>query len=612
MTSSISKCRHLTTSFAAGRAALAVGAVLALVVTFAFAQDQPRVEAELVAEGMPSPVLMEPVPGADGRAFLVDQTGLIWLMEPDGTLLDEPFLDLSERIVPLREGFEERGLLGVAAHPDYARNGRLYVHYSAPLRDEAPDAWDHTAVVSEFTVPADAERADPGSERRLLEVDHPNRKTNAGALAFGPDGLLYVAMGEGGGAHGVGEVAFGALEVPERGNVWDALAQDLDTLFGKILRIDVDRGWPGYGVPDSNPFVGRQGRDEIYAWGFRNHYRMAFDEEGDGALYVAAVSESLSEAVYKVTGPGNYGWPIREGTRCYDRQSPLDPPDDCPAFGPHGWPIMDPVVEYFNANVADSPIEGEPLGTAIVGGYVYRGRALPELQGRYVFADYSADPQEPSGTVFSAGPEGDVAEPWPVTELVRLDARAQGMGRDGDGELYVLTREAFAPEGDTGRVYRLVAADADEEDAEAGAPADGDAASGEGGEAQEQEGAASDEGAPAEAASDAVYTAEQAERGAEAYLQHCQACHGAELRAEGPFPSLTGPSFFADWGERTLDELFAYTHANMPLNAPGSLEDETYADLMAHWLSFHGYAAGDEPLPPDEQAVPAVPVEDRR
>lgn len=500
----------------------------------------------------------------------------------------------------LRDGFEERGLLGLAFHPEFADNGRFHVHYSAPLREGAPGGWDHTARISEFRVPPDTPaQADPTSERVLLRVDHPNRKTNAGALAFGPDGYLYAAVGEGGGAHGIGEVAFGALEVPERGNVWDALAQDLHTPYGKILRLDVDHGWPGYAVPESNPLVGTSGMDEIYAWGFRNHYRMAFDHEGDGALYVAAVSESLSEAVYRVDGPGNYGWPIREGTHCYDRQAPLDPPDDCRRYGSEGWRIHDPVVAYYNANVAESDIDAEPRGTAVVGAQVYRGDAIPELRGRLLVADYSQNPQEPSGTVFVAGPEGDVSAPWPLRRLLQVDARAQGLGVDAGGEAYLLTREAFAPSGDTGRVYRLVPAseDGDDGDDEAGAGA------------SNGQDAASGDAAPAGFS----FTAAQAEQGSSVYDEQCQSCHAGDLRAHGPFPPLTDSEFFGSWEGRSVGALYAYIRDSMPLGSPGSLSDDAYAEVMAYWLQRHGYQAGDTPLPSDPADVPGdVPVEDRR
>ena len=556
-------------------------------------QEMPPVDAELIVDGLVSPVLLT-APSGDDRRFVVEQTGQVRILAPDGQLLETPFLDLSDAIVELADGFEERGLLGLAFHPDYARNGRLYVHYSAPLRAGAPGGWDHTARISEFRVSdEDPNVVDASSERVLLEVDHPNPKTNAGALAFGPhDGLLYAAVGEGGGAHGIGEIVYGALEVPERGNVWDELAQDLRTPHGKILRVDVDHGWPGYAVPDRNPFVGdAAGLDEIWAWGFRNPYRMAFDRNGD--LYVAAVSESLSEAVYRLDGPGNYGWPIREGTRCYDRQQPLDPPETCARAGERGWPIRDPVIEYFNRNVLESDIDAEPSGTAVVGGYVYRGEALPGLVGRFVFADYSLDPQEPSGVVYVSGPEGDVATTWPIRELVRVDGRAQGMGRDDDGELYLLTREAFAPSGQTGRVFRLAPA----EEGTDGASSDA------GEQDQEQEAAAP---------TSLSFSQSQVAAGSDLYDAHCQSCHANDLRSAGPFPPLTGDAFFASWEGRQVSELLAYVAESMPLGAAGSLEADEYAAIVAYWLDRHGYDAGTSPLPGDPSAVAPAPVEDRR
>ncbi len=578
------------------------------------AQELPAVEAELVLDGLVSPVLLT-APIDDDRRFIVEQTGDVRVLDPEGQLLETPFLDLSDEIVELADGFEERGLLGLAFHPDYADNGRLYVHYSAPLRASAPGGWDHTARISELRVSDDDPNiVDADSERILLHVDHPNPKTNGGALAFGPhDGLLYAAIGEGGGAHGIGEVVYGALEVPEGGNVWDALAQDLRTPYGKILRLDVDHGWPGYAVPERNPFVGEvAGLDEIWAWGFRNPYRMSFDENGD--LYVAAVSESLSEAVYRLDGPGNYGWPIREGTRCYDRQEPLDPPEACARSGDLGWPIRDPVIEYFNRNVLESDIDAEPSGTAVVGGYVYRGEALPQLVGRFVFADYSLDPQQASGVVYASGPEGDVAATWPIEELVRVDGRAQGMGRDGDGELYLLTREAFAPSGDTGRVFRLT-------------PAEDAASNGASGEESEQENA-SVEGPTEEPTDDAAdgsadestgadsdslsFTEQQVASGSDLYDAHCQSCHANDLRSAGPFPPLTGDAFFAAWEGRQVAELLAYVGETMPLGEPGSLEDEEYADIVAYWLDRHGYDAGPAALSGDPAAVGDAPVEDRR
>lgn len=436
---------------------------IALILTPVLAQPLVDVEldAELVAEGLTAPLLLESPPESDYR-FIADQIGVIHVLTPDGTLAQEPLLNIRDRLVPLLEGFEERGLLGLAFHPDFESNGRFYVHYSAPLREEAPEAWDHTSRVSEFRVTQDEPLvADPETERVILEVDQPNQKTNAGSLAFGPRGYLYIAMGEGGGAHGIGEVIYDALEVPETGNVWDELAQDLHTLYGKILRIDVDRGWPGYAVPRSNPLVGKPGLDEIYAWGFRNHYRMSFDSEGDEELFVAAVSEALWESIYLVDQPGNYGWPIREGSHCYDRQSPLDPPDECPETGPNGWPILDPIVEYGNMNLLneEATVEAEPAGTAVVGVHVYRGEEIPELRGKLIFADYSADPTSPSGQLFVAAPPSEIGAQWPWQQIFQFDARILSTGQDAQGEIYILTSEEIGPVGSTGKVYRLVAAD---------------------------------------------------------------------------------------------------------------------------------------------------------
>ena len=418
-----------------------------------------ELEVELVAEGLTSPLFLESPPDGSGRRFIVDQVGRIFILTPEGERLEEPFLDMSDRMVTLLEGFEERGLLGVAFHPNYALNGRFYVHYSAPLGAGAPAGWDHTSRISEFLVSADdPDRADPDKERIILEVHQPNQKTNGGALAFGPDGYLYISMGEGGGAHGLGEVLYDALEVPEENNVWDFLAQDITTLYGKILRLDVDRGWPTYAVPRDNPFVGDYGRDEIFAWGFRNHYRMAFDRGGDHDLLVAAVGEALWETVYLVDGPGNFGWPIKEGSHCYDRQRPLDPPESCPATGPEGWTIRDPIIEYGNLNLLNdlAEVDAEPVGTAIIGAYVYRGSAIPELYGKLVFGDYSADPRNPSAQVFVATPPQAVGERWPFQKVLEFEGLAQSMGQDAEGELYILTNNTFGPYGDTGKVYKLV------------------------------------------------------------------------------------------------------------------------------------------------------------
>ena len=407
-------------------------AVLGVLIGTAGAREAGRVvglRLEPVAEGLTAPVdLVEPEDGS-GRKFVADQAGLVHVLGADGRRLRAPFLDLRDRVTPLLQGFDERGLLGFALHPEFARNGRFFVTYSHPLREAAPAGWNHTRRVSEFAVSADdPNRADPGSERVLLELDWPSRKHNGGGLAFGLDGLLYVGLGDGGAVHGVGkEVLHEAFEVPEAMHRWDRLAQDTSSLYGKILRLDVDHGFPGYAIPPLNPLKGVEpGRDEIYAWGLRNPYRFSFDPEG-GGLFVTAVGETLWESIYLVDRPGNYGWAVREGRHCFDRRRPTAPPEACATAGPYGEPLIDPVIEYANMSVErDGVTVGRPgVGTAVVGGHLYRGAALPGLRGKFVFGDWSREFMRPSGQLFVASPPAEWGAAWRIER-----ERGRGPGRD--------------------------------------------------------------------------------------------------------------------------------------------------------------------------------------
>jgi glucose/arabinose dehydrogenase len=413
-----------------------------------------------VAEGLTSPVHLEQPVDGSGRLFIVQQDGVVRTLGRDGQLAPEPFLDLRSRLLPLEKNFEERGLLGFALHPGFAHNGRVFVTYSAPLRPGAPEGWNHTRKVSEFTTkPGDQSRIDATSERVLLQIDWPSRKHNGGGLAFGPDGYLYIGLGDSGASHGVGkDVKWEAFNVPAEGLGWDHLAQDRHSLFGKILRIDVNRGFPGYAIPADNPFVGREGRGEIWAWGFRNPYRIAFDREGNGDLFVTAIAETLWEAVYLVHAPGNFGWPLREATHCVDRLHPRQPPQYCPERDAHGTRIERPVVEYPNMQVAhpDSKLGIVGVGTAVTGALMYRGRAIPELAGRLLVSDWSSAFKQPSGQIFVARPADRWGELWPYTRALEVDSRIVSLAEDAEGEIYVLTNETFGPYGTTGKVHRLV------------------------------------------------------------------------------------------------------------------------------------------------------------
>ncbi len=414
---------------------------------------------QLLADGLTAPIHLEEPGDGSGRKLIVQQDGVVRVLGADGKLAPEPFLDLRARLLALEQGFEERGLLGFALHPQFARNGRVFATYSAPLRPGAPEAWNYTRRVSEFSAkPGDLSKVDAASERVLLELDWPSRKHNGGGLAFGPDGFLYIGLGDGGVSHGIGkQVLWEAFNVPAAALVWDHLAQDRESLFGKILRIDVDRGFPGYAIPRDNPFAAGPGRDEIWAWGLRNPYRIAFDRGGDGSFFVTAVAETLWEAVYRVQRPGNFGWPLMEGAHGVDRLRPRQPPATCPQVDEFGTRLELPVVEYPNmqASHPETKLGIAGVGTAVTGARMYRGSAIARLSGQLVVTDWSAAFKQPSGQIFVAKPAVGRGELWQTTRALQLDTRIVGLAEDRAGELYVLTNETFGPYGTTGRVYRL-------------------------------------------------------------------------------------------------------------------------------------------------------------
>jgi glucose/arabinose dehydrogenase len=350
--------------------------------------------------------------------------------------------DVSASLVALTPGYDERGLLGLAFHPDFATNGRIFVYRSVPAKAVGAD---HTNRLSEFHVdPRTPDRVDPKSERVILEFDQPQFNHSGGALGFGPDGLLYLGTGDGG---GTGDASEGHSP---QGN-----AQDLKKLNGKILRIDVDGNAP-YAIPADNPFAHGGGRPEIYAWGFRNPWRLSWEPGGARRLLVSDVGYGRYEEIDDVVRGANYGWRIREGRHCLDVAQPLLETDVCPSTGPAGEPLVDPVVEYSH----------DQVGIAVVGGYVYRGSAVPALAGRYVFADLSKDwtgnVPVGRGSLLVADPVAAPGAPWTwdrlgVSRGPILAEFVSGMGEGGDGELNVLTRSVLGPEGTDGRVLRIVA-----------------------------------------------------------------------------------------------------------------------------------------------------------
>lgn len=432
--------------------------------------DQPvprNVDLKLVADNLVSPLTLLEPPDGTHRLFVVDQVGQVWILDANGQRLSQPFIDVRSNMVTLQPGYDERGLLGLAFHPDYKSNGRFYLFYTAPPpaggpatdagNTGLPKTWNNTTRISEFRVSAsDPNRADLSSERIILEEPHPQSNHNGGTIAFGPDGYLYISIGDGGNKNDLGP---GHVEdwypVNAGGN-----GQDVEqNLMGNVLRIDVNGTSEdgNYGIPADNPFVGRAGRDEVYAFGFRNPYRFSFDMGGDQWLFLSDAGQNLYEEIDVVHKGGNYGWNVKEATHCFNADSELLELSNCPDRDPAGNPLIDPVIELKNLS---NPSGGQTL--VVVGGNVYRGKDIPGLQGRYVFGSLSAKGDSPEGQVFVSTPRnGSGLWSFEQLHLVSYPGHIghwlKGFGQDQRGEVYVLASQMLGPAGNTGKVFKLVA-----------------------------------------------------------------------------------------------------------------------------------------------------------
>lgn len=412
---------------------------------------------DLVADGFNAPAALVSIPDGSGRLLIADQSGTVYLLDSGENKSKSIFLDLQHKLTQVGKGMEERGLLGLALHPDFLENRKLYVVYSAPLRSDAPLQWDHSERLSEFKVSADFKQADPDSERVVLEIDEPDWNHNSGRIAFGPDQFLYWSVGDGGAPNDVGDPRRG------RGHPPEGFAQNLDSLLGKILRIDVDRKEP-YAIPSDNPFVsGDQGRPEIFAYGLRNPWGMSFDRGGDHDLIVVDVGQDRWEAINIIVRGGNYGWRLREGFDGFDPNAPRRAPSNPVKTAANGDEFVDPVYVY-------QPLHGrstvpDAFGVTITGGYVYRGNAFPELVGKYIFADWSRNMGFGNGTVLVATipNKGSDDKRWTVQPLPlsghpdgRIKAFIWALGEDEHGELYVMTNGANMIHGKRGKLFKLI------------------------------------------------------------------------------------------------------------------------------------------------------------
>ncbi len=336
-----------------------------------------------------APLQVAQVPG-ESRFVVVEKRGTVQAVSGQ---TEATFLDIRSRV---NSTPSEAGLLGLAFHPRWAQNRQVFVNYTAP---SAASPANLRTTISRFTSADGGATLDPASEQVLLTVEQPFENHNGGSVVFGPDGLLYLGLGDGGsGGDPLGN------------------AQNVSVILGKLLRIDVDSGAP-YGIPPSNPFAAGGGRPEVYAYGLRNPWRFSFDR-ATGALWVGDVGQGDWEEVDVVEAGANYGWNRREGRHCY-------PPGSSSCAGA----FRDPVVEYSHAE-----------GASITGGYVYRGGALPQLAGHYVYGDFG------SGRIWAV-PAGGPYTPVQVGQGNAISS----FGEDAQGELYVVDLVG-------GQVSKLVAA----------------------------------------------------------------------------------------------------------------------------------------------------------
>ncbi|MEO7960890.1 MAG: PQQ-dependent sugar dehydrogenase [Ginsengibacter sp.] len=415
-------------------------------------------DLKLVAGNLVSPVTVAGSPDNTGRLFIVDQIGKVWIVDNQGNTLANPFIDITNKMVSLNPFYDERGLLSMAFHPRFKSNGKFFLFYTAPPRTGGPEPgvdWNNLTRISEYSVSAgNPNVADVASEKIIFEADHPQGNHNGGTIAFGPDGFLYISIGDGGNADdkGPGHVA-DWYEVNEGGNGQDIKAN----LLGNILRIDVDKKneSKNYGIPGDNPFAKKQGKDEIYAFGFRNPYRFSFDMGGEHWLYAGDAGQLLYEEIDIVKKGGNYGWNVKEGTHCFNTDNSLEERVSCPSVDPFGNPLIDPVIEINNSR---NPKGGSAI--TIVGGNVYRGKTIPSLEGKYIFGILSESFNPPTGKLLVAKPSN--AGLWSYEDLKlksfpeNVGQYVKGFGQDEAGEVYATTSGQIGPQGATGKVYKIV------------------------------------------------------------------------------------------------------------------------------------------------------------
>ena len=414
-----------------------------------------HVKLEVVADGLTAPNWGTSAPGIDDRLYVTDQDGILWNINlPTGD--KSVFLDVTGRIVELGifgpGSFDERGLLGVAFHPDYTNNGLLYTYTSEPNRGPADFSTmpkgakaNHQTVILEWEVadPSDPDSiVDPKSARELLRIDQPQFNHDGGAVNFGPDGMLYISLGDGGAGDDqeTGNDPFGQ---PNLGHGCRGNGANINTILGTVIRIDPQGNNAAngqYGIPGDNPFVDKDGVDEIFASGLRNPFRFSFDSL-TGDLYLADVGQGDIEEVDVIVSGGDYGWNFKEGSFFFIPNGANGGyVTDMAQEAPDG--LIDPIAEYDHGD-----------GIAIIGGFVYRGVKIPALEGRYVFGEFAAL-FDNDGRLFYLNEDDDIQE-FQLVDQAEVGRFVLGMGQDANGELYLLANSTGVPFDSTGVVLRI-------------------------------------------------------------------------------------------------------------------------------------------------------------
>ncbi|MCC8426053.1 sorbosone dehydrogenase family protein [Mucilaginibacter sp. UR6-11] len=352
------------------------------------------------------------------KIWITEQTGKIRLVK-DGRLTNVVILDLKDKMIRVNSGYEERGLLNIALHPEFSSNGKFYVFYSRPATTQNPannHKFDHTDVVAEYKLIPGTDQADEKSERIILTQDKPDGNHNGGGIVFGADGYLYVTFGDGGGQH------------DQHGPIGNG--QNMNTWLGKVLRINIDVD-STYSVPKDNPFTGRFGtKPEIWASGFRNPYRISLDKASK-QLFIGEVGQDTWEEVDILEKGANYGWRLVEGNHCHN------PETGCDFTG-----LTPPIAEYHHSE-----------GVSVIGGYVYNGKQVSSLKGKYLFGDWT-------GPVWYLQKAGNKWQRGKVrVKNFPASGKITGWGEDQSGELYYLINSEAGPGpagSTTGSVYKII------------------------------------------------------------------------------------------------------------------------------------------------------------